>query len=1392
MEASDEVIVGHPTSPAVLTGLLAELARNNVKLRLLDSGQLEITAPAGRITPGLRERLTEHKPQLLEWLASATAPNSATLPSIVPDPAGRYEPYPLADLQMSFLIGSGEGMEYHVRPHQYLELDFAELEPERFETALNTALRWQRGNLVVLRQDMMLQAVRDPEPVRVRVADLRRLDADRALAAIEKIRAGMERDEPPLDQWPWLDVRISRYGAGRARLHYNNNNFFSDALGTRRFLDTVLRLYENPAEHLPPLAISYRDCVLALARLEDSPLGRRSQAYWTDRLPALPEAPGLPLAAGADSRARSRLERRELIVPEPLWAAFKCRAAGHGLTPTSALYGVYAEVLAAWSGSAHFLVNNMITHRLPLHPQMDEVLGNFASLYPLEVDWRHDEPFRERVRRLQAQVMADMDHSYWSGVKVLQAINQQRHTPGKAVCPYVIGSALAAGPSDLPVASLLETPQVLLDCELFELRDGALWVIWDVIESMFPAGMIDSMHAAYRWLLTELAERDKTWDLTSIDLLPAEQRERRARVNGTAAPVPAGRLHDALAAAPARDTAVISASAVLSYGELRRRSAVVADRLLAYITRSGDLVAIAAPKGWEQVVAVFGTLIAGAGYVPADPDWPADRFRLISRDAGVRAVLTTEALRDRVAATCDVPVLAVDAHGASGPGLERQSQPGDRAYVIYTSGTTGRPKGAVLDHQGPLNTIADINHRFGIGRDDVLLGLSSLCFDLSVYDIFGAAAAGATLVLPDPGSTDPAGWAKLALAHGVTVWNSVPALMELFAEEALTARLRFPTLRIVLLSGDWIPVTLPTRVRAIAPNARVISLGGATEASIWSIFYPADHDEPGRSSIPYGRPLANQTWHVLDGAGRDLPDWVPGDLHIGGTGLALGYLNDPDKTAAAFVRHPRTGERLYRTGDLGRYLPSGDIEFLGRADFQVKIQGFRVEPGEVEHVLGEHPDVRQAVVIARASGSGKQLAAFVVPGEEAAWPEPAALRGYLSDRLPAYLVPDHVTVLGRLPLTPNGKVDRRALETLRPDSGDRRRRVPPRDDIESALAGIWESVLSCGLVGAHDDFFELGGQSLAALRVIRLIAQRWGVRLPLGALLEAPTVARLSERIRTAGPGWSPLVRLRETGAGDPWFWAHPAGGGALCYRRLAELLDGPSWAFHADSRPRPLPATVTDLAGEYLRELLAVRPVGPYLIGGWSSGAVIAFELVRLLEERGELVRRLVVADAPAPGDVRDVDEATALLWYLEDLDQGFRTGEVTAEDVAAVTANQLGQLTRALELGVRHGLSGVLEPTSLDASYQTFRSMIRACHQYRPGIIGADITLLRGSEGVVTEFSAHPGRRAPHWGWASLTTGTVSVTRIRGATHHTLLRDPHVAAAAEAIAAPLTGRER
>jgi len=839
-----------------LENLLTDLSGLGVKLQLLGEDQLSINAPKGSLSDDLKTRLRLNKPGLIALLAQkreTLAPSA--LPVIEPDPAHLYEPFPAADLQTAFLMGDGEDMEFHVRPHYYLEQDFKELDPQRYADALNAALYRQRANLPLVREDMQLQILRTYTPVSVPVQDLRDLLPERAQLALQATRATMSRQILPLDRWPWFDCRISLYvdlrGAHKARLHYNNNNVFSDGFGSQKLMADVMHYYHHPKQPLPALSLSFRDCALALAALETAPLGVASQRYWMKRLPDLPGPPPLPFAAGANPRSRSHLQRRERVLPATAWSAFKEQARVYGLTPNNALYAVYAELIACWSGSRHFLLNNMVTHRFPLHLEVNEIIGNFASLYPLEVDWRQGGSFAERARKLQGQIVDDLQHVYWSGFKVLQALYQVQKTPGRAPCPFVIGSGLFMKPYAQPQVACLETPQTVLDHQFWELQDGSLWFVWDLIERFFPDGMIEAMWDAYLALLTHLAEEAPAWSATVFDLLPATQRQQRQALNQTDAALPEGLLHAALASQALRQPeklALATAERSMSYAELNHHADLLAQRLLNAGVRQGELVAVMLDKGWAQAVAVFGVLKAGVAYVPIDGDWPRERIHALLDNIDAKLVLTRRGLAASKTLPHGVQALFVDdgdTNMAQADLLAIAQAPQDLAYIIFTSGSTGMPKGVMIDHRGALNTVLDINQRFGVTADDVIYGVSSLYFDLSVYDLFGSVAAGARLVLPDAdGATDPQAWIAAIQAQQVSVWNSVPALMQLLVDAAVAAGIRLPSLRTVLLSGDWIPVNLPQQICEIAPNARVVSLGGATEASIWSIYYPIGRDEP--------------------------------------------------------------------------------------------------------------------------------------------------------------------------------------------------------------------------------------------------------------------------------------------------------------------------------------------------------------------------------------------------------------------------------------------------------------------------------------------------------------------------------------------------------------------
>jgi amino acid adenylation domain-containing protein len=455
--------------------------------------------------------------------------------------------------------------------------------------------------------------------------------------------------------------------------------------------------------------------------------------------------------------------------------------------------------------------------------------------------------------------------------------------------------------------------------------------------------------------------------------------------------------------------------------------------------------------------------------------------------------------------------------------------PADLAYVIYTSGSTGKPKGVVLDHRGRVNNFLDFNRRFAVGTGDALIALASLSFDMCAYDVFGTLAAGATIVMPRPDEMqDARAWARLMQRERVTIWHTAPAMLRMLVDHCEADPTLVPeALRLALLGGDWIPVTLPDRLRALVPEAKVVSMGGATECSMDSTLFEIEEVDPAWRSIPYGKPMANQTAYVLDEERQPVPVLVPGELYLGGIGVGKGYFRRPELTAERFLPDPfarEPGARMYRTGDLARWLEDGNLELLGRVDNQVKIRGYRIELGEIEARLRAHPAVREGVVVARADASGeKRLVAYYVPRAASEMAEPrfahllsADLRKTIAADLPHYMVPQLYMRLAELPLSPNGKVDRKRLPE--PEGGRPEHLgafVAPREGLEEVVAGIWADVLGVEQVGVEDPFLDLGGHSILAAQVQARLAEVFPFEVLLRDLFETSTVAKLAQHLRT-------------------------------------------------------------------------------------------------------------------------------------------------------------------------------------------------------------------------------------------------------------------------------------
>jgi amino acid adenylation domain-containing protein len=693
--------------------------------------------------------------------------------------------------------------------------------------------------------------------------------------------------------------------------------------------------------------------------------------------------------------------------------------------------------------------------------------------------------------------------------------------------------------------------------------------------------------------------------------------------------------------------AVVEGSRQLTYRELNSK----ADQLAAYLSKKGagpDVpVGICFKRSMDLMVAFLGVLKAGAACVPLDPNYPKERLEYMLSDTKAPLLLREDGLLpayvSKLAEVIDFPsVWRAIEQESSAPWASGVTS-SNLAYIIYTSGSTGTPRGVLLTHAGLVNHHIAAQKLYGLEPSDRVLQFSSISFDISLEEIFPTWIAGATLVLKT--STTPlnaTGFLQWVSEQAVTVLDLPTAYWhELVRELAdFDQPLLPPTLRLVIVGGEKVsPKLLGAWNSLVDGRVRWINTYGPTEASIIVTAYEPSRDSGLASTIvPIGRPVANAEVYLLDPDLNSVQDGMRGELHIGGICLARGYLNHPKLTAEKFIKNPFSGDpdaRLYKTGDMARYLPSGDIEFLGRSDEQVKVRGFRVEILEVESALTQNPLVHECVIVVREQdGRGKQLVAYIVPTRKPG-PSASELRNFLANRLPDYMIPAVFVTLDSLPLTPNGKVDKRALpepQCVREDWDHST--VAPRDPLEGQLVKIWESVLGLNPVSVKQNFFELGGHSLLAVRLMHSIEQGFGRRLPITTLLDAPTVEELAALLREENwsPAWRSLVPIRGSGTKPPFFCVHGIGGTVLRFHDLAHFLgsDQPFYGLQAQGLDgqRPCHGRIEDMAAHYVSELQIAQSEGPYYLGGYSFGGMVALEMAHQLRARGQQVGLVVLLD--------------------------------------------------------------------------------------------------------------------------------------------------------------------
>jgi len=810
--------------------------------------------------------------------------------------------------------------------------------------------------------------------------------------------------------------------------------------------------------------------------------------------------------------------------------------------------------------------------------------------------------------------------------------------------------------------------------------------------------------------------------------------------------------------------AIVQEERTLTYAELNERANQLAD----YLRKTGigheAVVGICLKRSPELMIALLAVLKAGGACLPLDPEYPKERLAYMLKDSQATVLLTQPGIVPELASMSHTVLLEPGLEVLQGQERENPragTTPDNLAYVIYTSGSTGQPRGVLLTHRGLVNHHVAAIPLYGLQQRDRVLQFSSISFDIAIEEIWPTWIAGATLALRT--ERMPMGGSEFLHWIGqrqITVLDLPTAYWHEVVRELAESQQNLPEdLRLVIVGGEKASAAAYRAwLKSGADRVRWVNTYGPTEASVIATAYEPDPAKPVPENLPIGRPIANTEMYILDSNLQPTPIGTPGELHIGGPGLARGYLNRPELTAAKFVANPFNGAfsaRLYKTGDTARYLPDGNIEFVGRIDFQVKIRGYRVELGEIEAVLENCAGVRECVVIAREENDEKRLIAYVVPAALEQRPTAAELRSSVRKELPEYMIPGGFVFLKALPLTPNGKVDRREL-SARAIVAAPENYVGARDAVESQMVKIWEQVFGRRPIGVRDNFFELGGHSLLAVRLMGKVQKAFGKELLLTSLVQAPTLEQFANLVRTEGSSaqYCSLIPLQPGGDRAPFFFVHGLGGTVLRFHELARHM-APDQPFYGMQAPgldgkEPCLERVEDMAVRYLEQLEAVQAEGPYQLGGYSFGGLVALEMARRLMAQDRKVGLLVMVDTYPAGASQS-------------------TGALMGRFFGLSSQQKLAYLKKRVKR-YRKGITRRIDMLRMPLALKNVRQACAVAEQrYVATAYPGKIVLLRASE------KALRGLDDPQGGWGQYAAAGVE-TREIDADHGNILEQPYV----------------
>jgi amino acid adenylation domain-containing protein len=1137
----------------------------------------------------------------------------------------------------------------------------------------------------------------------------------------------------------------------------------------------------GPPANLPELPIQYADYAVSQQEWMQGEVLDEQIAYWRGKLEGAPTALDLPTDHLRPAVQSSNGQHVMRTLPTDLLQRLKALSQAEGATLFMTLLAAFEFLLGRYSGQREVLVGTPVANRQRL--ELEDLIGFLTNTLVLRLGATSATSFRAllaSVRETVLEAEAHQDLPFEVLVEELNPPRDRSRTPLFQVMfsLYNTPDSRVVQLPDLTLEGVpLERATSKFDLSLFmrETTDG-LRTTFEYSTDLFEQATIERMSRHLETLLEEVA-RDPDRSLDDIEIIDDDERRTLlVEWNATGTPYSGHRVDELFAAQAAAtpDAIAVEAGAErLSYSTLDRRSNRLARRLQQLGIGPDRLVGLCLDRTADLPVALLGILKAGGAYVPLDPAYPADRLAFMLEDSDASVVLTQQSLLAALPHT-QAQILCIDRDWPEieclpAEPIESASGHGNRAVVIYTSGSTGTPKGVETLHGAVVNLLSSVQNDVGFGPDDVFLATTTLSFDIAAVEQYLPLVSGGRVALaPTGAAADPSVLARLLDRHSASFMQATPSGWKLLLDGGWAGRRELTA----LTAGE--PLTAELADALLGRVDALWNYYGPSETTIYSTGTRVEQNE----RVTIGRPVANTTTYVLDERLKLTPIGIPGELHIGGDGLARGYLNRAQLTAERFIAHPfdpAAAAKLYKTGDLVRYRGDGKLEYLGRLDHQVKIRGYRIELGEIEAALLRHAGLRDAVVVAREDVPGdRRLVAYVVP-QAAPGPTAAELKAHLRKSLPEFMVPAAFVTLSALPLGPSRKVDRGALPPPDRSQSTEATLVAPRDEVEATLVDIWKRLLGLRAeIGVQDDFFDLGGHSLLAVQLMALIGDAFGIRLPLATLFDSATIEGLAGRVveaRSHASEWPTLVPLRATGTKPPLFFLHGHDGELLYFRDLVRGLepDQPAYGVQPvglDGRARPF-RSVHEMASHYADEILSFRPRGPHLLIGYCFSGILAYELAHQLEQRGHPPALLALIDAPPQGlnrSTRADVERRKFKEFLETDARGKWRWIVRRARGLAAKIGLRARLTLADLLGFRGGRRSRVRGNMTDAIGRARRGYVTPSSSLR-------VTLFRAAE---DEARARDQRSD----WSRLA-GDVDVHPIvaEGIRHDNIVREPYVA---------------